>query len=158
MWFLLSFNIQAFLPFLSLTMYDLLNIGLMQLGFLWRTFYILVAQISLLKFTTKNMQMPVFVELTNGENLLRSFWGSPILSCGIIVTSSLMRSWEAWKMYMLLVLVISICLSRWFSYVLFPLKHMVLCSHAPLCQNSEIWNCHPTWINLLDISTFPSSI
>jgi len=37
-------------------------------------------------------------------------------------------------MYMLLVLVITFCLSHWFSYVLFPLKHTILCSHAPLFE------------------------
>ena len=45
----------------------------MQLEFQWRIFFILVDLILLLKFTTKNMQMHVFVELTNGENLLQSF-------------------------------------------------------------------------------------
>jgi hypothetical protein len=33
-------------------------------------------------------------------------------------------------MYMLLALVITFCLSHWFSYVLFPLKHMIFV-HMP---------------------------
>jgi hypothetical protein len=91
---------------------------LLQLRFHWTMFSILVALTLLRKYIIKNTQTLVSVELINGGNLLLNFWGSLILSCGIIMISSLTRSWEVWKMCTPLVLVRYVHLSHCFSHVL----------------------------------------